>query len=216
MYNKRIRPDERPVFPKRAIITGGMPYGNKELHFGHVGGMYVHADVFARFLRDRIGKENVVFVSGTDCYGSPALESYRQLKEKGYDRSIKEYVRENHEKQKKTLDDYRISLDFFGASALDDSAGMHDKVSEEIFETLYEKGYLEKLSTPQFYDDELGVFLNGRQVEGKCPIEGCQSEKAYADECSLGHQFMPSELIDPVSVLSGKKPSFKNVTNLGT
>ncbi len=213
MYNKRIRPDERPVFPKRAIITGGMPYGNKELHFGHVGGMYVHADVFARFLRDRIGKENVVFVSGTDCYGSPALESYRQLKEKGYDRSIKEYVRGNHEKQKKTLDDYRISLDFFGASALDDSAEMHDKVSEEIFETLYEKGYLEKLSTPQFYDDELGVFLNGRQVEGRCPIEGCQSEKAYADECSLGHQFMPSELIDPVSVLSGKKPSFRNVTN---
>ena len=49
----------RPVFPKRAVITGGMPYGNKSLHFGHVGGMYVHADTFARFLRDRIGKENV-------------------------------------------------------------------------------------------------------------------------------------------------------------
>ena len=213
MYNKRIRPDERPVFPKRAIITGGMPYGNKELHFGHVGGMYVHADVFARFLRDRIGKENVIFVSGTDCYGSPALESYRKLKETGYDKTIREYVRSNHEKQKETLKDYKISLDFFGASALDDSAEMHDQVSEEVFNGLYEKGYLEKLSTPQFYDDELGVFLNGRQVEGRCPIEGCQSEKAYADECSLGHQFMPSELIDPVSVLSGKKPSFRNVTN---
>ncbi|MCR5789537.1 MAG: class I tRNA ligase family protein [Lachnospiraceae bacterium] len=212
-YNKRIRPDERPVFPKRAIITGGMPYGNKELHFGHIGGMYVHADVFARFLRDRIGKENVVFVSGTDCYGSPALESYRKLKETGYDKPIREYVRGNHEKQKKTLRDYQISLDFFGASGLDESAEMHDLVSEEVFNDLYEKGYLEKLSTPQFYDDEFGVFLNGRQVEGKCPIEGCQSEKAYADECSLGHQFMPNELINPVSVLSGKKPSFRNVTN---
>ena len=52
----------RPEFPKRAIITGGMPYGNKTLHFGHVGGMFVFADVFARFLRDRIGKENVIFV----------------------------------------------------------------------------------------------------------------------------------------------------------
>ncbi|HAG68982.1 MAG TPA: methionine--tRNA ligase [Lachnospiraceae bacterium] len=213
MFNKRIRPDERPVFPKRAVVTGGMPYGNKELHFGHVGGMYVHADVFARFLRDRIGKENVIFVSGTDCYGSPALESYRKLKESGYDKSIEDYVRGNHEKQKKTLKDYKISLDFFGASGLDEAASMHRQVSEEIFNTLYEKGYLEKLSTPQFYDDELGVFLNGRQVEGRCPIEGCQSEKAYADECSLGHQFMPSELIDPISVLSGKKPSFRNVTN---
>ncbi|MCR4741023.1 MAG: class I tRNA ligase family protein [Lachnospiraceae bacterium] len=213
MYNKKIRPDERPVFPKRAIITGGMPYGNKELHFGHVGGMYVHADVFARFLRDRIGKENVIFVSGTDCYGSPAMESYRKLKEEGYDKSIKDYVLENHEKQKVTLKKYRISLDYFGASALGESAKVHDQVSAEIFNTLYEKGYLEKLSTPQFYDEEFGVFLNGRQVVGRCPIENCQSEKAYADECSLGHQYMPEELIDPVSVLSGKKPTFRNVTN---
>lgn len=210
---KRIRPDERPVFPKRAVITGGMPYGNKELHFGHVGGMFVHADVFARFMRDRIGKENVIFVSGTDCYGSPALESHRKLVEGGYDKSIQDYVRGNHEKQKETLDKYRISPNLFGASGLDDCAVMHNKVSAEVFNTLYKKGYLEKLSTPQFYDDELGVFLNGRQVVGKCPIEGCQSDKAYADECSLGHQYMPSELIDPVSVLSGKKPSFKDVTN---
>lgn len=213
MYLKRIRPDEKPVFPKRAVITGGMPYGNKELHFGHVGGMFVHADVFARFMRDRIGKENVIFVSGTDCYGSPALESYRKLKEEGYDKTIQDYVGGNHEKQKETLDNYRISPNLFAASGLGTSAEMHNKVSEEVFNTLYEKGYLEKLSTPQFYDDELGVFLNGRQVIGKCPIEGCQCEKAYADECSFGHQYMMSELIDPVSVLSGKKPSYVDVTN---
>jgi methionyl-tRNA synthetase len=58
--------DNRPAFPKRAVITAGMPYGNKSLHFGHVGGVFVPADAFARFLRDRIGAENVVFVSGTD------------------------------------------------------------------------------------------------------------------------------------------------------
>ena len=76
-----VRP--RPIFPKRAVITGGMPYGNKELHFAHFGGYMVHADTLARFLRDRIGKENVVFVSGTDCYGSPALEYFRALSAKG-------------------------------------------------------------------------------------------------------------------------------------
>ena len=69
----------RPEFPKRAIITGGMPYGNKKLHFGHIGGVFVFADCYARFLRDRIGSENVIFVSGTDCYGSPIAESYRKL-----------------------------------------------------------------------------------------------------------------------------------------
>lgn len=213
MYDKRIGPEERPVFPKRCVITAGMPYGNKELHFGHVGGMFVHADIFARFMRDRIGKENVIFISGTDCYGSPALESYRKLKETGYDKSIKDYVRLNHEKQKATLEKYKISLNFFGASALDEAGKMHNKTSAEIFNQLYEKGYLEQLSTPQFFDEELGVFLNGRQVVGRCPIEGCTCEKAYADECSLGHQYMPNELIDPVSVLSGKKPVFVNVTN---
>lgn len=76
---------ERPEFTKRAVITGGMPYGNKTLHFGHVGGMYVHADVYARFLRDRIGKDNVIFVSGTDCYGSPIAEGYRKkVENEGY------------------------------------------------------------------------------------------------------------------------------------
>lgn len=61
MICKRLTSNECPTFPKRAIITAGMPYGNKDLHFGHVGGMFIHADIFARFLRDRIGKENVFF-----------------------------------------------------------------------------------------------------------------------------------------------------------
>ena len=112
MYSKRLMKNERPIFPKRAVITAGMPYGNKNLHFGHVGGMFVHADIFARFLRDRIGKENVIFLSGTDCYGSPILESYRKLKESGYEGSIEDYVTSNHESQKKTLADYGISLDY--------------------------------------------------------------------------------------------------------
>ena len=78
---------------------------------------------------------------------------------------------------------------------------------------MYQHGFLSQLSTPQFFDPVKEVFLNGRQVIGKCPIEGCTSEKAYADECDLGHQYMPSELIDPISTLSGVKPIIKNVTN---
>lgn len=92
MISKRLTAKERPVFPKRAIITAGMPYGNKNLHFGHVGGMFIHADIFARFLRDRIGKENVIFLSGTDCYGSPVMESYRRLQETGYGGTLEDYV----------------------------------------------------------------------------------------------------------------------------
>lgn len=204
----------RPAFPKRAVITAGMPYGNKELHFGHIGGVFVHADVFARFLRDRIGSENVIFVSGTDCYGSPIQESYqRSCKEGGFTGSIEEYVKENHEKQKKTLNDYEISLNLYAASAFGKAGETHKEVSDEIFMKLYEKGYLKKLSTPQFYDPEINILLNGRQVVGQCPIQGCNSEIGYADECSLGHQYMPDELISPKSTLSGKAPEVREVAN---
>lgn len=213
MTNKRFTPNERPTFPKRAIVTAGMPYGNKNLHFGHVGGMFIHADIFARFLRDRIGKDNVIFLSGTDCYGSPIMESYRKLQEAGYEGTLEDYVRVNHENQKKTLENYGISLDFFGASALGEAGSIHKLVSAKVFHTLYKNGYIKKMSMPQFYDEEKKMFLNGRQVTGKCPIPGCTSEKAYADECSSGHQFMPSELIDPVSLLSGKRPVLRDVEN---
>ena len=206
-------PGERPVFPKKAVVTAGMPYGNKNLHFGHVGGMFVHADIFSRFLRDRIGAENVIFISGTDCYGSPILESYRRLKESGYEGSIENYVAKNHKSQKATLNKYEISLDFYGASALGRSGEIHQEVSNWIFEELAKLGYIKSYSVPQFYDEEKGVYLNGRQVTGRCPIGGCTSEHAYAEECSLGHQYMPRELINPISVLSGKKPEFRHVTN---
>ena len=110
--------NNRPNFPKRAIITAGMPYGNKELHFGHIGGVFIPADIYARFLRDRIGKDNVIFVSGTDCYGSTIEASFEAAKNDGFEGDIKDFVLSNHQKQKKVLEDYDISLNLFAASAL--------------------------------------------------------------------------------------------------
>lgn len=204
----------RPEFPKRAVVTGGMPYGNKELHFGHVGGMLVFADTYARFLRDRIGKENVIFVSGTDCYGSPIAEGWRVKVEKGeFQGTLEEFVGSNHDKQQKTLDAYGISPNLFAASGLGRSKEIHAEVTDWFIKSLYKKGQLDKISTMQFYDEKAGVFLNGRQVIGKCPVEGCTSEKGYADECDLGHQYMPENLLNPVSTLTGETPVMKPVTN---
>lgn len=212
--NKKPSRDNRPSFPKRAVITGGMPYGNKQLHFGHVGGVFVFADVYARFLRDRIGSENVIFVSGTDCYGSPIAESYRKLiEEQGGSGTIEDFVRSNHEAQKKTLEDYGISLNLFGASGLGRTAEVHNKVSDWFIRKLYENGHLQKITSAQFYDEKAGTYLNGRQVVGKCPVQGCQSEKGYADECDLGHQYMPKDLIDPKSTLTGETPVMRDAAN---
>ena len=205
--------ENRKPAPKRAVITGGMPYGNKDLHYGHVLGMFLYADFMARFLRDRIGDENVVFVSGTDCYGSPSMETYRKLQEGGYKGTMQDMVMEYHLRHKEDLKKFDISLNFFGASAVGDAVENHKEISHMIFNKLYDNGYLKKMSTLQFYDEEKGVFLNGRQVIGKCPYENCNSEKGYADECDLGHQYQPKELIDPVSTLSGKRPVLKEIGN---
>lgn len=208
-----IRP--RPEFPKKAVITSGMPYGNKLLHYGHVG-MTLRADVFARFMRDRIGKENVIFVSGTDCYGSPALESYRNLKESGKlkDETIEQYVERNHILQKEIFEKFEIGFNLYSASALGRAGEIHKETSKWFIERLHEVGMVSKHSSWQFYDEKNKCLLNGRQVIGKCPIEGCQSEKGYADECDLGHQYLPQDLIDPVSTLSGEKPKLVKIENL--
>ena len=118
--SQNVPEQDRPSFPARAVITGGMPYGNKNLHFGHIGGVFVPADFFARFLRDRIGSKNVIFVSGTDCYGSPIMEGYRKkVEQEGYQGTITDYVQANHDAQKAALDAYGISLDLFAGSGLE-------------------------------------------------------------------------------------------------
>ena len=201
-------------WPRRAVVTAGMPYGNKSLHFGHVGGVFVPADCFARFMKDRIGAENVRFVSGTDCYGSPIMEGYRKLVEAGeFEGTISDYVRRNHDIQKATLDAYEIELSIYQGSSLDHAGEVHQRVTNQFISQLYKNGWLKRQSTLQFYDPQAQTFLNGRQVQGFCPVQGCKSEKAYADECDLGHQFAPEDLLKPVSTLSGLTPEMRPVEN---
>ena len=210
-----LTPADRPSWPRRAVVTAGMPYGNKGLHFGHVGGVFVPADFYARFLRDRLGRENVIFVSGTDCYGSPIMEGFRKRREAdGYTKHISDYVRENHDSQEADLASFGVSCDLYAGSALEPAVHIHERMTAEIVERLHEQGKLTKMSTKQFFDPAAGQFLNGRQVLGRCPIQGCKSEKAYADECDLGHQFEPEELIAPKSALTGETPELVPVDNL--
>lgn len=203
----------RPRFPKRAVVTAGMPYGNKGLHYGHVCGMFVYADFFARFLKDKLGKDNVIFVSGTDCYGSPSIETFRNMQANGYKGTISDMVDDFHNMQLATLNRYEIGLDLFAGSAIGEAKAVHQKVSEEFFRALKDNGTLTKMSTYQFFDREANCFLNGRQVVGKCPIDGCTSERGYADECSLGHQYLPEQLIEPRSTLTGSVPELRKIEN---
>ena len=209
-----LRTDARVKWPARAVVTAGMPYGNKPLHFGHIGGVFVPADAFARFLRDRIGAENVRFVSGTDCFGSPIDEGYRKLVEAGeFDGSIADYVAANHDAQKRALDAYQISLDIYQGSGLGHAGDVHQMVTDSVIERLYANGWLRREATLQFFDAEAGIFINGRQVQGRCPVQGCKSEHGYADECDLGHQYEPQDLIAPRSTVTGTVPEMRPVEN---
>ncbi len=209
-----VRP--RPEFPKRAVITGGMPNGGKHLTFAHVG-LMLRTDTFARFMRDRIGSDNVIFVSGTDCYGSPPMEKFRKLKEAG---GVKEGVtlanfsEEIYHEHAQVFKNADVSFNLYGASAFGDTKEMHKQVSEEVLSALVKAGMVEKQSSSAFYDKTLGVVLNGRQVEGKCPVPNCQGEHGYAETCDLGHQYLPQDLIDPISTLSNTKPELIKVDNL--
>jgi methionyl-tRNA synthetase len=191
-----------------------MPYGNKDLHFGHIGGVFIHADAFARFLKDRIGAKNVIFVSGTDCYGSPIVADYTERKQHGEAvGSLEDFVSIHHQKQMETLRGYAVEPSLFAASALEPYRSIHENLGAYVMNTLYRNGHLQKRSSVQFYDATRQAYLNGRQVLGRCPIEGCRSEKGYADECSLGHQYEPKDLISPVSTLTGTVPEMREVTN---
>ncbi|MBQ3300901.1 MAG: class I tRNA ligase family protein [Eggerthellaceae bacterium] len=205
---------ERQSWPERAVVTAGMPYGNKPLHFGHIAGVFVPADCFARFLKDRIGAENVRFISGTDCFGSPIDEGYRKLVEAGeFEGTISEYVQRNHDAQKATLDAYDVEPSIYEGSGIGHAGEVQQLLTEQFITRLYENGFLHKRSTLQFFDEEAGVFLNGRQVVGRCPVQGCKSEKGYADECDLGHSYAPEELIAPRSSVTGSVPQMKPVEN---
>ena len=148
----------RPKFPKRAVVTAGMPYGSKNLHYGHVCGMMVYADFFARFLKDKLGKENVLFVSGTDCYGSPALEAYRKKCADGFSGTIEDMVSEYNKNHIETIKKYEIGFDLFGGSAIGESKEMHKKVSEEIFENFTKEELCQRWKPSNFMITKLRAF----------------------------------------------------------
>lgn len=199
--------EKKSKFPKRAIVTAGMPNGNKELHIGHIS-TFIWADCFARFMRNAIGADNVVFTSATDSYGSMVVE-----KAKESNSSEDAVVEKFHTLNKNTLIEYGIGLDYFLANCIDPLKKKHKELSNEILEILVKNGSVEKKSSLVFYDEKLGMFLNGRQVTGRCPVPNCSSEEAYADECALGHPYNPVELLEPVSRLSGTRPVLRESSN---
>jgi methionyl-tRNA synthetase len=183
------------------MITAALPYANGPVHIGHLAGVYIPADVYARFQR-RSGKD-VAFICGSDEHGIPI--TIRAKKEGVTPQDI---VDKYHGIIKKSFSDLGISFDEYSRT----TSEKHYETSQDFFKVLYEKGKFTEEMSEQYFDEQAGEFLADRYIVGTCP--NCGNENAYGDQCEkCGSTLSPSELINPKSMLSGNVPILKETKN---
>jgi len=186
---------------KKHLITAALPYANGPIHIGHLAGAYLPADIYARFLRMK--GDDVAFICGSDEHG--AAITLRAKKEGTTPQAI---VDKYHELNATAFADFGISFDIFYRT----SSELHHQTAQEFFLELEKKGAFTKETRAQFYDDEYNQFLADRYVTGVCPK--CASERAYGDQCEkCGSSLNPTDLINPISTLSGKTPILKDTSH---
>ena len=185
----------------RKMITAALPYANGPVHIGHLAGVYIPADVYARFQR-RSGKD-VAFICGSDEHGIPI--TIRAKKEGVTPQDI---VDKYHEIIKKSFSDLGISFDEYSRT----TSEKHYETSQDFFKVLYEKGKFTEEVSEQYFDEQANEFLADRYIVGTCP--NCGNDNAYGDQCEkCGSTLSPSELINPKSMLSGNVPVLKETKN---
>ena len=186
---------------KRKMITAALPYANGPVHIGHLAGVYIPADVYARFQRNT-GQE-IAFICGSDEHGIPITI---RAKKEGI--TPQDVVDKYHEIIKKSFADLGISFDEYSRT----TSKKHYEVSQEFFLNLYNKSKFEEEISEQFFDEQAGEFLADRYIVGTCPK--CSNENAYGDQCEkCGSTLSPTELINPKSMLSGNTPILKGTKN---
>jgi len=183
--------------PKRYTFTAALPYTNGAIHIGHLAGVYVPADIYARYLR-LIGKD-VIFICGSDEHGVPIT-----IKAKKEGVTPQDIVDKYHAIIKTSFEDFGISFDNYSRT----TAKVHHETAQEFFKTLYDKGEFIEEITEQLYDEEADQFLADRFVTGTCPK--CGNEEAYGDQCEkCGSSLNATDLINPKSAISGNVPTLK-------
>ena len=179
---------------KRHLITAALPYANGAVHIGHLAGVYVPADIYARYLR--LKGEDVKFICGSDEHGVPITIKARKL-----GCTPQDVVDKYHAIIKDSFQKFGISFDIYSRT----SSEIHHKTAAAFFRKLYDEGKFIEKETEQYYDTEAGAFLADRYITGTCPK--CGAEGAYGDQCEkCGSTLSPDELIDPRSAISGSEP----------
>ena len=187
--------------PQKYTVTAALIYANGPIHIGHLAGCYIPADIYVRYLRSK--GADVAFISGTDEHGVPIT-----VKARKEGKTPQQVVDFYYEQIKKSFADFGISFDIYSRT----SSPVHHKNSQEIFTTMYEKGYFDEETSEQYFDEVAQQFLADRYIVGECPT--CANPNAYGDQCEkCGSTLSPTELKNPRSTLSGSKPVMKSTKN---
>lgn len=182
------------------LITSALPYANGPIHFGHIAGAYLPADIFSRFLRQQ--GEDVLYVCGTDEHGV-AITINAEKEGVPY----KQYVDRYHLVIKEFFDKLNIRFDHFSRTTIP----AHYPLAQEFFTDLYKNGYIKAAVEAQFYCTTCARFLADRYVSGSCPK--CGAENVRGDECTkCGEWLDPSKIISPKCKVCGKKPEIREAT----
>jgi len=185
----------------RYTVTAALPYANGPLHLGHVAGVYLPADIFVRFLR--MNQHDVAFICGSDEHGAAIT-----LRAKKEGITPQEIVDKYDKMIGDSFKKFNINFDIYHRT----SSELHHRTAQEFFLKLEQNGKFVEETTQQFFDEEFQQFLADRYVTGECPK--CHNPNAYGDQCEkCGSDLSPTELINPVSTLSGKTPVLKSTSH---
>ena len=178
-------------------ITAALPYANGPIHIGHLAGVYIPADIFARY--KRLTNNDVAFICGSDEHGVAI-----SLASKKASISPKELIDKYDKMIKNSFDEFGILFDNYSRT----SNKVHHETSLNFFENLKEKNLFSLIKSEQFFDVNENQFLADRYISGTCPV--CGFDEAYGDQCEkCGSTLSPEELINPKSTISNSSPILK-------
>jgi len=181
---------------KKLLVTNALPYANDSIHIGHLVG-YIQADIWVRF--QKLQGTDCLYVCASDAHGTPIMLRAEKI---GVDPEelANEYTQEHH----RDFKDFLINFDNYYTT----HSKENQELIEEIFSKLVKNNRIEKQIIEQAFDDKEQMFLPDRYVRGQCPE--CGAEDQYGDSCEdCGSTYKPTDLINPISVISGNKPSQK-------
>ena len=182
---------------KRTLITTALPYANGPVHIGHLAGVYVPADIYARYLR--LNGRDVLLIGGSDEHGVPIT-----IKAKAEGVTPQDIVDRYHKIIKDSFEELGISFDVYGRT----TSEIHKETASEFFRRLYDNGQFIERTSMQLYDAKANQFLADRYVTGECPH--CHNPRAYGDQCeACGTSLAATDLINPVSAITGNVPVLK-------